>query len=205
MRNKLGTERRNLEYFEHQGLWKSLKRSAKQHGFNGTFGTIYYAIVKNVDWILHIFAQKLPFTGIRIKLHKFRGVNIGKNVFIGYNCTLDEVFPDFITIKDYCGLNGSVTLLTHTTPGIEFKSLFESYVSPIIINSHSWIGINSTIMPGVTIGPFSVVAAGSVVFEDVPPYTVVRGNPAKVVAKLPNRIINKNINKMGLKRWVQES
>lgn len=198
MKNKLGTERRNLEYFEPQGLWASLKRSARQHGFNGTWGTIYYAFVKNIEWLLHILGQKLPFTGLRVKLHRMRGVNIGKNVFIGYNCVLDEVFPDFITIEDNSGLNGNVFLLVHTTPSEVFKGLFESFVAPIVIKSYSWIGINSTIMPGVTVGPFSVVSSGSVVFENVPPYTVVRGNPAKVVAKLPKRIINININKLGL-------
>jgi acetyltransferase-like isoleucine patch superfamily enzyme len=58
-------------------------------------------------------------------------------------------------------------------------------VRPIVIRDNVWIGVNSLIFPGVTIGEGSVVSAGSVVTGDVPPYTVVAGNPARKVAALP--------------------
>ncbi|WP_431156704.1 acyltransferase [Winogradskyella poriferorum] len=52
---------------------------------------------------------------------------------------------------------------------------------PIIIEDESWIGANVVIVPGVTIGKHSIVAAGSVVTKDIPKYTLVAGNPAKVL------------------------
>ncbi|NRB82849.1 MAG: acyltransferase [Winogradskyella sp.] len=52
---------------------------------------------------------------------------------------------------------------------------------PIIIEDESWIGANTVILPGVTIGRHSIVAAGSVVTKDIPKYTLVAGNPAKVL------------------------
>ena len=53
--------------------------------------------------------------------------------------------------------------------------------SPIVIEDESWIGANAVIVPGVTVGKHSIVAAGSVVTKNVPPYSVVAGNPARVI------------------------
>jgi acetyltransferase-like isoleucine patch superfamily enzyme len=51
----------------------------------------------------------------------------------------------------------------------------------VVIGKNVWIGANSSILPGVTIGDNSVIGAGSTIIEDVPPYSVVVGNPAKIV------------------------
>lgn len=58
--------------------------------------------------------------------------------------------------------------------------------APIRICSDAWIGMNCIIMKGVTVGRGAIVAANSVVTKDVPPFTIVAGNPAKVVKELPN-------------------
>jgi len=55
--------------------------------------------------------------------------------------------------------------------------------APITIGSDAWVAARAIIMPGVTIGDGAVVAAGAVVTKDVPPWTVVGGNPAKVIKK----------------------
>ncbi|MGG3887360.1 CatB-related O-acetyltransferase [Brevibacillus panacihumi] len=67
-----------------------------------------------------------------------------------------------------------------------------------IIESDSWIGMNAMIMPGVKIGEGAIVAAGSVVAKDVPPYTIVGGNPAKEIRK---RFTDKEIEKLKEMRW----
>jgi len=58
-------------------------------------------------------------------------------------------------------------------------------VEPVRLESHSFIGVNSVVMPGVTVGEGAVVASGAVVLADVPPYCMVAGNPAKVVKRFP--------------------
>ena len=67
-----------------------------------------------------------------------------------------------------------------------------------IIESDAWIGMNAMIMPGVTIGEGAIVAAGSVVAKDVAPYTIVGGNPAKVIKK---RFTDAEIEKLMEMRW----
>ena len=67
-----------------------------------------------------------------------------------------------------------------------------------VIKSDAWIGMNAMIMPGVTIGEGAIVAAGSVVSKDVPPYTIVGGNPAKEIKK---RFTDSEINKLMEMRW----
>ena len=60
----------------------------------------------------------------------------------------------------------------------------KNHYAPIKIGAHVWIGSNVTILSGVSIGEWSVVAAGAVVTKDVPPMTVVGGVPAKVIKKV---------------------
>ncbi|HEY5960222.1 MAG TPA: DapH/DapD/GlmU-related protein, partial [Polyangiaceae bacterium] len=57
--------------------------------------------------------------------------------------------------------------------------------SPITVGDAVWIGTNSTILKGVTIGDGAIVAKASVVTKDVPPFSIVAGNPARVVKELP--------------------
>ena len=59
-----------------------------------------------------------------------------------------------------------------------------TYGRPIVLEDKVWIGINSTILPGVTIGYGAIVGAQSVVTRDVPPMTIVAGNPARIIKKI---------------------
>jgi galactoside O-acetyltransferase len=57
-------------------------------------------------------------------------------------------------------------------------------IQPVKICDHAWIGFNSILLKGVTVGEGAIVAAGSVVTKDVPPFTIVGGNPARVIRNL---------------------
>jgi acetyltransferase-like isoleucine patch superfamily enzyme len=70
-------------------------------------------------------------------------------------------------------------------------------VRPITIGDNAWIGMKCLILPGTTIGEGSVVCAGSVVRGEVPPYTIVAGNPARVVATLPKPADQADARKLG--------
>ncbi len=55
-------------------------------------------------------------------------------------------------------------------------------IKPVIIQDSVWLGVNTIILPGVTIGQGAVIAAGSVVVKDIPPMVLAAGNPAKVIS-----------------------
>jgi len=141
--------------------------------------------------IIQWFAlSRLPITSkVRAWLQRRRGVKIGNNVFIGGNCFLDPVRPDLITIEDSVSLAGNVTILTHSSPTEPLRKILGdkmTTISPVVVKKGAWITINCVILPGVTIGENSIVASGSVVNKDVPPYTIVGGSPAKFIRKIEN-------------------
>jgi acetyltransferase-like isoleucine patch superfamily enzyme len=123
----------------------------------------------------------------RCRLERLRGVHIGKHVFLGGGNVLDRVRPDLITIEDYVSLAGGVYILTHSNPTTPLREILgEKYhiLAPVHIKRGAWVAINVVILPGVTIGENSIIAAGSVVTKDVPPYTIVGGSPAKVLKQI---------------------
>ncbi|WP_435354675.1 sugar O-acetyltransferase [Emticicia sp. SJ17W-69] len=110
-----------------------------------------------------------------------RYIKFGKNIFINHDCTFLDLGS--ITIEDDVMIAPKVSLITesHPTAPSERKALL---LKPILIKRNAWIGASATILPGVTIGENSVVAAGSVVTKDVPDNTVVAGIPAKIIKNL---------------------
>ena len=108
-------------------------------------------------------------------------IQIGKNVFINHACTFLDLGG--IIIEDDVLIGPKVSLITENHPvNPNERKMLE--LKSVIIKRNSWIGANATILPGVTIGENSVVAAGAVVIKDVPPNTVVAGIPAKIVKKI---------------------
>ena len=135
---------------------------------------------------------RLPIGGkMRCRLERLRGVRIGKNVFMGGGNILDRVRPDLIIIEDHVSLAGGVYILTHSNPTTPLRDILgesSHIMAPVRIKRGAWIAVNVVILPGVTIGENSIVAAGSVVVRDVPPYTIVGGSPAKEIKKITTKI-----------------
>ena len=113
-----------------------------------------------------------------------RGVNIGKNVFIGLRCTLDHAYPNYIYLNDNVSLSGDIYIVAHNKPPIYFKKKIPSFVAPVIIGSNSFIGVRCVILPGVEVGEGSFIAGGAVVTKSIPDNSVAGGNPAIVTHKL---------------------
>jgi acetyltransferase-like isoleucine patch superfamily enzyme len=105
-------------------------------------------------------------------LVKIYGMNISKTTVISFSALLDKTNPKGINIGEYSYIANGVLLLTHDYVNQKHK--------PIHIGSNCFIGANAIIMPGVTVGSGSIIAAASVVLENVPKNTLVAGNPAKV-------------------------
>lgn len=114
-------------------------------------------------------------------------IDYGKPVTIGKRCFIQQCCTFFgrggITIGDDVFIGPKVNLITiNHDPNPENRSA--TYGRPIVIEDKVWVGINSTILPGVTIGYGAIIGAGSVVTKDVPAMTAVAGNPAKIIKKI---------------------
>ena len=91
------------------------------------------------------------------------------------------------TIGENSTLAYGATILTSANPNgphNKLAALYPAKTAPVTIEDNVWIGANATILPGVTIGTMSVVAAGAVVTKDVPAGVLVAGNPAVIKKKL---------------------
>lgn len=99
-------------------------------------------------------------------IHAQKYIEIGRNCLIAANCQIIDCNAHNVSFD-----NVENRIHTKGTP------------KPIIIEDNVWLGANTFVMPGVTIGEGSVVSANSVVTEDIPPYSIARGNPAVVVVR----------------------
>ena len=104
-------------------------------------------------------------------------IKIGDRVLIAHNC---NIFDSNTHPIDHNQRHEHYKcIITKGHP-----SFIDLQEKNIIIKDDAWIGANSIILKGVTIGEGAVIGAGSVVTKDVPPYTVVAGNPAKIIKKI---------------------
>ena len=107
-----------------------------------------------------------------------KNITIGKDVFINSGCHFQD--QGGIEIGDGALIGHNVVLAT-INHDLNPKENRKNHYAPIKIGAHVWIGSNATVLPGVTIGDWAVVAAGAVVTRDVPAMTVVGGVPARVL------------------------
>ena len=107
---------------------------------------------------------------------------VGLNVFINQNCTFYDLGG--LDIGDDVLIGPNVSIMTTGHPIEPSRRRGATTAKPIVIGRNVWIGAGAIIVGGVTVGENSVVAAGSVVTKDVPPNTLVGGNPARVIRSI---------------------
>ena len=109
--------------------------------------------------ILQNLARSAPgATSLRVLLHRWRGVKLGTDIWIGYDAIIETSRPEYVTIKDRATIGIRAVIIAH------FREL-----RGVTIEEDASIGPGAIIMPNVTIGKASVVTAGSVVTTSVPP------------------------------------
>lgn len=108
-------------------------------------------------------------------------IRIGSNVFINHGCSFLDLGG--ITIEDEVLIGPNVNLISESHP-LDPAGRKVLELGAVLIKRNAWIGAVATILPGVTIGENSVVAAGALVTRDVPDNTVVAGVPAREVRRL---------------------
>jgi len=145
--------------------------------------TVGQKIRKIKNTILMLLAYACPTASIRVRLHRWRGVNIGKNVYIGLFCFFDNLYPEYIYIEDNASINAGAMILTHFNPMKRYANIFQAKVEPILIKEGAIVSVKSVILPGVTVGKNAVVSASTVVDKNVPDYSLAKGNPMKIVAE----------------------
>jgi UDP-2-acetamido-3-amino-2,3-dideoxy-glucuronate N-acetyltransferase len=121
-------------------------------------------------------------------------VEIQKNAFIGKNCKISShtFICEGVTVEDDVFIGHNVTFINDMYPrstieagGLQTEADWK--VVPTFIKKRASVGSSATILAGVTVGEGAIVGAGSVVTKDVPPWTIVAGNPAKVLRKIEKK------------------
>lgn len=163
-------------------------------------------------WYVRMLAPLYQHRGRCSKIHRsvrmdtppYRRFSLGDySVVESYSCINNAVGDVIIGDHTRVGLHntviGPVTIGNHVNlaQGITVTALNHNFTekdmrideqgvstTPVTIGHDIWIGANAVILPGVTIGDHSVVAAGAVVTKDVPPHTLVAGVPAKIIKTL---------------------
>ena len=124
------------------------------------------------------------------------GCHIGKDIFVGDSVHIDAGHADLIYIGDHAHVTGGCRLLCHQRDLKNYRKGDDAAKLPyrlgeIHIGKGVMIGMESLIMPGVTIGEGAIVGAYSLVTKDIPAWTIATGRPAKVVKEIPEREIEK--------------
>lgn len=145
--------------------------------------------------------HEYPWIEAPIRIDYGTNIKVGSNVFINFNCTILDTCQVTIGSRTLIGPNVSFFSGTHPLdPELRNGTNGPELGGTITVGEDCWIAGNVTILPGITIGAGSTVGAGSVVTkvcctsllvlpyltfpQDVPPYHVVAGNPAKIIRKL---------------------
>lgn len=172
-----------------------VSQCASPYSFTNKFARIAWSIA----WLLMFRPSPRPLHAWRRFLLRFFGAKMGKKVHLYSSCRISE--PWKLSMGDYsclgpyviCYCGGGVQIGAHSTVS-QYSHLCTSshdYLhpnmpqtfAPIVIEDQIWIATDTFIGPGVRIGQGAVVGARTSVFKDVEPWTVVVGNPAKLIKK----------------------
>jgi len=91
---------RDAPYTKVKPLSARVEDCAKEHGYSGPRGSVLYGFRFLKNFYFNILANIVPYSGFRVALHRFRNVTIGKDVLIGYNVTIDNIYPELVTIEE---------------------------------------------------------------------------------------------------------
>jgi acetyltransferase-like isoleucine patch superfamily enzyme len=124
-----------------------------------------------------VIIPNIPFSNLRVSLYRLIGFNIGKNVFIGMKCYMDDVAIEKTIIEDGVVISYGCYFACH--------GLNQNHTS-IIIKKNAYIGMQSKLISGkegITIGESSIIGAGSLVNIDIPNRTSAVGIPIRILDK----------------------
>ena len=130
------------------------------------------------------WARNAFFPGWRVRLLRWCGYQIGRDVYIADELLIAEELEDHanLTLGDRVSIAPRVTLVLSSHPNeSRIRSFAPVKRAPIVIEADAWLGAGVVVLPGVRIGRGAIIGANAVVTRDVPPLHVVAGQPAKTV------------------------
>jgi acetyltransferase-like isoleucine patch superfamily enzyme len=141
---------------------------------------------KTLGRIWRVLAWHLPMYQMRVVMFRACGVKIGRGVYIGNLVYLDSEYPEFIEIEDEVAIAPGAIVVAHSagSPFLARTGVFHEGPKKVLLKRGAWVGVGAIVLPGVTIEEGAIIAAGAVVSQNVPSYTIVAGNPARAVRKL---------------------
>ncbi len=118
-----------------------------------------------------------------------QNVNIGNNVIIGNHVKIQNNVSVYegVELQDYVFCGPSMVFTNIKVPRSEFPQKGTEHYQKTLVKKSASIGANATIVCGITIGEYSLIGSGAVVTKDVPPFSLVVGNPGRVVGKLDKK------------------
>ena len=149
------------------------------------FKTVWRRMIFNYSYKNLLF-EPINKKILRPKIWRALGCKVGKNVMIGHAVRLDFGNASLIEIGDNVILSNNTTILCHKRSMAEYESGVDTTKLPfvydkVVIGNGCQIGLNSTILPGVTIEEGSIIGSCSVVTKNIPAWSIAVGNPAKVI------------------------
>ena len=157
-----------------------LADAARSRGMSQSRFVLFF--LKN--WFLERLASFCPVPSWRVVFHRWRGVRIGENAYIGYGVIIDRVYPEMVTIEDFAVVADRCIITAHGCGSIPLQPLYPRQVKPVRIGRGAWLSPACIVIMGVEIGELSVIGTGAVVTRSIPPKSVAVGVPAKVIKTL---------------------
>ena len=127
---------------------------------------------KVMNTLLWNIAYHSSLNGVRIWCHRMRGCHIGKGVYIGRYCFLDDMCPDSIYMCAGASRHAESRLLTHFNPYETCKNLCVAEVKPTVVVRDAIVAVRCTLLPGVRVGDHAVVSNGITLEKSVDDYTM---------------------------------
>lgn len=150
-----------MEYIKHK------------YSFNRLFTKIFF-----------LLARKCPLLPNRVRTYLFMkgGINFEnyKSNFIGSDVLFDDLNPGLISVGENTFITEGCKILSHFVD-ISFNDFNHHAIGKVSIGKNVFIGLNVIITKPVNIGEGTVIGSGSVITKDIPPYSVVAGNPARIL------------------------
>lgn len=136
-------------------------------------------------YLMMIGMSLCPLSIMRVNILRLCGVRVGRGCYIGFNVICDTNFPELIHIGNDVTISHNCVLMAHTqTPCNSLLGELYQVRANIEVGDGAWIGVNSLLLPGVTVASHCMVGAGSVVTKSTDHHSLWAGNPCRRIKSL---------------------